>query len=106
MSLEKIDRLILLIEAENALLEKGGEVNTDGFTIEKARCLMELTGLSPDDFDPDALRERGKRLRAGLSRNAVLLKAAIKVSETLSDQQASALRAQSSDGTYRRYGNS
>lgn len=104
MSLDAIDRLISVIEAENIAMEEGRDDALAEFAARKARCLMELSGVAPNAIDDDALKARSRHLRALLARNAILLKARIDVSESLSETLARSLKAEQSDGTYRRFG--
>lgn len=104
MSIEAIDRLIAVIEAENLALQEGGNGARVEFASQKARCLMELAGIAPESADETALKERSKQLRDLLARNAMLLKVRIEVSETLSDSLARRIKAEQSDGTYHRFG--
>ena len=104
MGVETIDRLIELIATENELLKTGGLSDHERLSVEKARCLMELSAIHRDGIEPSVLRPRADRLRGLLTENARLLKAHMRATEKLAESITSDLRAETSDGTYGRHG--
>ena len=102
-SLSVVDRLVVLLDAESALIEAG---ETDGLaatTVAKSRMLLEIYRLMTGQAGAGQLhptQSHLKKLKASLARNERALSAQLSAARAVSDILMNALREQQSDTTY------
>jgi hypothetical protein len=103
MVLPVVDRLRLVVEAENQEIAGKGRVDYPAYSLRKSQGLLELNRLRPAlasiTGHPTA-RAALADLQAKLDLNSRLLQVQLKAARTVSDIVARAIRDGQSDGTY------
>lgn len=100
-----LDKLVEVVEEENAVLAQQSIISHAGFTDRKNQALRELMAAQRRDAaaaDPAVLRPILQRLSEALQCNSRLLKHHIAAVGEVSDILVASLRELESDGTYSR----
>lgn len=98
-----LDRLEHILTAENDGIGAGADFDLRGSSIQKSRCLYELTrvsrSISPDQLSPAAAR-RLADMRKLLAVNEIRLRAHLDAAHAVTRLLKDAVQAAEADGTY------
>jgi len=107
-NLSVLDRLVILLDTESALIEAGETEGLADTTLAKSRMLLEINRLATGQIEPGAdtssqnvpTSAELSELKQSLDRNERALSAQLAAARTLSDLVTDTLRDQLSDTTY------